>query len=236
LLFPAHAVSVPPNALLYFGANCLGIIVSQTSLAEIAEHVAFCREQAEQAQEQAYLYLRHFYADPDRWEDQALWAAAEADRCQRELADGEQWADDAFAWREHNFRSVLYRGRDHRAVAPRRGPRARGAGRPAVRRSRRTACRAGPDGDDGEPEPPRRRHLKHQPPLHCNTRRGWRMSTEPADRRRLALVPDPPRRYPLEPRFGWRVLLTERLEALGRSAHARHAVHDERQLSFEVAA
>ena len=66
---------------------------------------------------------------------------------------------------QRTFLDILLRRASPRASAAatrvRRGPRCRGAGRPAHRRASRSTSRAGPSSDPDEPEPPRRRrHLR----------------------------------------------------------------------------
>ena len=91
----------------------------------------------------------------DHWEGASLQWAAVADRREDEywgLERDRHFAEEDLHERWYDLHCRAHRGRDHKAVVPRRGPRARGAGRPARRRSSRTS-RAGPgDEPPGEPD------------------------------------------------------------------------------------
>jgi hypothetical protein len=110
-----------------------------------------------------YLALAHL---DDVWEDEALSATYEAERCESEYwkVERERVEVESESYsRQYELWCFARRGRGHCALAPRRiprrSPRARGAGRPAHRRTSRCSSRGDPD---DEPEPPSRWQCPNQ--------------------------------------------------------------------------
>jgi hypothetical protein len=185
----------------------VGNVLPKSRLARLAYQAAILREEGEYARSLADDYLARYEAELDEWEDEALAWAAEADRREQEYWEVEHelsWAEQVrYDFREY-LRSFSCRGGGHNVIAPRRGPRRRGAGRPAHRRSSCRTSRGDPDSE--EPEPPWRRP--------CNRQLLRRCVTHPEEGRWVMSTHVVPKRRPLEARFEWRAWAWERSRAL----------------------